>query len=157
LMRQRLLNNTYSTNFFHVDMTWGFAKQDWAPLVSSSRSKFRPMKTRRFMRGSPGFQGRTAPSSEVDMVMSICTPWKTCLASESRMWATPLDLKRSTPLRSSSRLSQLFSAVRSSSPSNEIPTLPTLLSCWCSPSVSRNSSSISRMRPGPGSRQPGTE
>mmetsp|Transcript_13567 Transcript_13567/g.27737 ORF Transcript_13567/g.27737 Transcript_13567/m.27737 type:complete len:239 (-) Transcript_13567:144-860(-) len=49
----------------------------------------------------------------------------------------------STPFSRSRVASQLFNLVRSSLPSSSIPTLVTLSSCMCSPSVSRKSSSTS--------------
>mmetsp|Transcript_16677 Transcript_16677/g.22401 ORF Transcript_16677/g.22401 Transcript_16677/m.22401 type:complete len:206 (-) Transcript_16677:621-1238(-) len=124
----------------------GSARHATNLLVSSSRSKLRPMKMIRFILGSFSFHGRPTPSSELENPMSMCTAWNTNLASEPAMLRTPFERNMSTPFSWRSRVKKALSLSRSSSPSNWHPTLLTDKSCMCSPSVSKKSSSTASTR-----------
>mmetsp|Transcript_14598 Transcript_14598/g.38872 ORF Transcript_14598/g.38872 Transcript_14598/m.38872 type:complete len:306 (+) Transcript_14598:344-1261(+) len=109
--------------------------------LSAPWSRFLPMKTSLLVRRSSGFQ-----SSSQSPLKIMWTAWYTKRLSELAMFSTPFIRKMSAPLVC--RISETHACTRSRSTSASLVMLVdvTVESCSCSPSVLRNSGSISRVR-----------
>mmetsp|Transcript_4516 Transcript_4516/g.12762 ORF Transcript_4516/g.12762 Transcript_4516/m.12762 type:complete len:214 (+) Transcript_4516:349-990(+) len=108
------------------------------PLVSSSLSRFLPMKIILHLLSSSGPQ---APSCE--FANSMWMAWKTNFSFMPLTASTPLDRNMSTPFSFRSHEIHWLSFCWTTSPGTSIPTDETRLSCWWSWLSSRNASSIS--------------
>mmetsp|Transcript_72292 Transcript_72292/g.200381 ORF Transcript_72292/g.200381 Transcript_72292/m.200381 type:complete len:346 (-) Transcript_72292:376-1413(-) len=109
------------------------------PRWRASRSKFRPMNTRRHSRTS---SSRHRNLSSKLPLKSMCTPWKMNFLACPLTASTPLYRKRSFDVSSINSLSHIFNCWWFNSPSKRTLVELTLASCWCSPSVFKNSGSI---------------
>mmetsp|Transcript_2238 Transcript_2238/g.6897 ORF Transcript_2238/g.6897 Transcript_2238/m.6897 type:complete len:279 (-) Transcript_2238:364-1200(-) len=96
------------------------------------------MKTTRDSRG-PGPHGSSGSPEK-----SMWTPWNTNLSSCPWMWRMPFMRKMSWPRLARSSVSQPFTETMSSGVVARSPTDVMVSSCWCSPSSSKKSGSISR-------------
>mmetsp|Transcript_23943 Transcript_23943/g.68147 ORF Transcript_23943/g.68147 Transcript_23943/m.68147 type:complete len:233 (-) Transcript_23943:248-946(-) len=122
--------------------TWkrrGPTLHSMTPRWRASRSKFRPMNTRRHSRTS---SSRHRNLSSKLPLKSMCTPWKMNFLACPLTASTPLYRKRSFDVSSINSLSHIFNCWWFNSPSKRTLTELTVESCWCSPSVLRNSGSI---------------
>mmetsp|Transcript_8500 Transcript_8500/g.24384 ORF Transcript_8500/g.24384 Transcript_8500/m.24384 type:complete len:274 (-) Transcript_8500:417-1238(-) len=119
----------------------GVTTQAVKSAFSSSCFRFLPMNTSLLSRGSSSSQGSMKSPAN-----SMCTPWYTKRSSEWAMARTPFIRKISLPLFASRLPIHSCKRSMSSSPTWLMLRLDTVLSCWWSPSLSRNSGSMSRMR-----------
>mmetsp|Transcript_16679 Transcript_16679/g.48714 ORF Transcript_16679/g.48714 Transcript_16679/m.48714 type:complete len:301 (+) Transcript_16679:97-999(+) len=85
----------------------------------------------------------TPHSSSGSPLKSMCTPWKTNLRSCPWICRMPFMRKMSTPLEANSSVSQPFIETMSNGLLAFRPTDVIEESCWCSPSSSRKSGSMS--------------
>mmetsp|Transcript_17489 Transcript_17489/g.51135 ORF Transcript_17489/g.51135 Transcript_17489/m.51135 type:complete len:219 (+) Transcript_17489:370-1026(+) len=121
----------------------GTSRHPSNPAVSAALSRFLPMKTSLFTRGSAG--PHNASRSKLPSKI-MCTAWYTNLHGALEMARTPFIRKMSLPKFWRRSPTHSLTSAPLTSPGRTMLSVLTESSCWCSASVSRNSGSISRVR-----------